>query len=93
MSCETPAAGGDRGLETPASTLKPPNTPEISTSQPETNMLEYALAYAAQGVPIFPCKPDKSPFTRQGFKDATVDAGQILRWWQQWPSVLIATEM
>jgi hypothetical protein len=57
---------------------------------------EAALAWAALGKPIFPCKntPDneethKAPLTKHGFKDATTDAAQIQRWWKKWPDALI----
>jgi hypothetical protein len=52
-------------------------------------ILEAALEYAAKGVAIFPCKPDKAPHTRQGFKDATTDSDQIVSWWRKWPSAMI----
>jgi hypothetical protein len=52
--------------------------------------LETALAYAAAGLPVFPCKPDKHPLTPHGFKDASCDAGQITRRWTAWPDALIA---
>ena len=32
-----------------------------------------ALKIAAKGKPVFPCKPDKAPYTARGFKDATTD--------------------
>jgi hypothetical protein len=38
-----------------------------------------ALQYAAHGWPVFPVR-GKEPRTRHGFKDATVDAGQIRAW-------------
>ena len=53
-----------------------------------------ALAYAAAGWPVFPCKPDqKAPDTAHGFKDATTDPAVIRRWWRPWPdrNVAIAT--
>lgn len=49
----------------------------------------YALGYAAQGFPVFPCKPDKSPYTPHGFKDATTDIATITAWWRQWPDANI----
>jgi Bifunctional DNA primase/polymerase, N-terminal len=50
-----------------------------------------ALAYAERGWPTFPCKPwpDKGPFTRHGFKDATCDPAQLRAWWSHWPTALI----
>ncbi len=49
--------------------------------------LEYALAYAAVGFAVFPCKPrGKEPITKHGFKDATRDGNQIRRWWTRRPN-------
>lgn len=48
-----------------------------------------AQDYARQGYHVFPCKPDKSPYTEHGFKDATTDPFQIERWLQQWPDAMI----
>ena len=36
-----------------------------------------ALKTASKGKPVFPCKADKSPHTRNGFKDATTDPERI----------------
>jgi hypothetical protein len=45
--------------------------------------------YIAAGVPLFPCCPsDKSPFTKNGFKNATSDPDQISHWWNQWPDAV-----
>jgi Bifunctional DNA primase/polymerase, N-terminal/AAA domain/Primase C terminal 2 (PriCT-2) len=41
------------------------------------------------GVAVFPCKPDKSPLTPNGFKDASTDLDQICTWWTQWPDALV----
>jgi putative DNA primase/helicase len=46
--------------------------------------LNYALAYAAQGWPVFPLiEKSKHPATPNGFKDASTDAVQIRAWWRQ----------
>jgi hypothetical protein len=57
-------------------------------------MLGQALAYAAAGWPVFPCKPDgKEPDTAHGFKDATTDPARIRARWRARPdrNVAIAT--
>ncbi len=58
--------------------------------------LAAALAYAAHGLPVFPClneptdpKQHKRPLTKNGFKDAKTDADAIRRWWRRWPDALI----
>ena len=49
-----------------------------------------ALAYAARGWPVFPCKPrGKEPLTVHGFKDASTDADTIREWWSRWPNANI----
>ena len=49
-----------------------------------------AIAYAASGLPVFPCKSsDKRPLVRGGFKSATTDASVINVWWRRWPDALI----
>ncbi len=50
-----------------------------------------ALAYAAAGWEVFPCRPDKTPYTRAGFRDATTDIDQIREWWQQHPGAAVGT--
>jgi Bifunctional DNA primase/polymerase, N-terminal len=47
---------------------------------------EAALAYAGWGWPVFPLKPGaKTPATRNGFKDATLDYERIDTWWKRHP--------
>lgn len=49
-----------------------------------------AAAYAAAGVPVFPCAPGgKQPITRRGFHDATADTAQVQAWWSRFPAANI----
>ena len=52
-------------------------------------MLEHALHYAESGYPVFPCKPNKRPYTSNGFHAATTDPETIKRWWGLWPDAMI----
>lgn len=57
-------------------------------------LLGAALAYAARGWPVFPCKAGaKAPATAHGFLDATTDLAAIREWWTRHPddNVAIAT--
>jgi hypothetical protein len=50
--------------------------------------IEYATTYRWA---VFPCRPrTKTPATRNGLKDATVDVGLIRGWWRQWPDANVA---
>jgi hypothetical protein len=49
-----------------------------------------ALAYAARGLHVFPCRPHcKEPATAGGCKDATANPELITHWWQQTPDANI----
>jgi putative DNA primase/helicase len=53
-----------------------------------------ALSLAGRGVPVFPCKPDKSPYylkptLEHGYIDAATDRDLIAEWWERWPETLI----
>jgi hypothetical protein len=62
------------------------------TSYKETQQEKLVAAiqqYVARGWPVFPCKPNKQPYTPNGFHDATTDIDQIVEWWSQHPTALI----
>jgi Bifunctional DNA primase/polymerase, N-terminal len=64
----------------------------MTGSRPE--VVEQALAFAGRGWPVFPCRPGgKAPATAHGFRDATTDEQQILRWFSGHPdrNLAIAT--
>ncbi|WP_127572601.1 bifunctional DNA primase/polymerase [Georgenia faecalis] len=55
------------------------------------DMREAALAYAAAGVPVFPCVPGgKTPLTDNGFHGATTDRALLTDWWRRRPNANIA---
>lgn len=61
-------------------------TPEQTSS----SLLESALQYAAEGVFVFPLKPNsKHPLTEHGFNDATTDPAIITEWWRKTPNANI----
>ena len=52
-------------------------------------VIDHALALAGRGVPVFPCKQDKKPYTTRGFKNASTDPQTIRAWWDRHPDALI----
>jgi hypothetical protein len=53
------------------------------------SILTAALKLAARGIRVFACKPDKTPYTLHGYKDATCGESIIRQWWTQWPDALV----
>jgi len=54
-----------------------------------SDLLEAALGYAARGWYVLPVRPDKSPATPNGVKDATNDPDIIREWWADQPDANI----
>ena len=52
--------------------------------------LFHALQLARRGTPVFPCKRDKAPATKNGFKDATLDTAQIRSWFASGQNLVAA---
>lgn len=60
----------------------------------ERKLEDAAKEYARMSYRVFPCDANKKPMTQHGFKDASVDPGEIAAWWEDWPNanIGIATE-
>lgn len=58
-------------------------------SSSSNEVVTQAIRLAKFGFSIFPCKPDKSPLTKRGFKDSTSDLEQIESWWSHYPDALV----
>jgi RecA-family ATPase len=41
---------------------------------------DVAVELVGEGIPVFPCNPDKTPRTTSGFKDATTNFEQVDKW-------------
>lgn len=52
-------------------------------------MLDHALKFATDGLRVMPVKPDKTPYTAHGVKDATTEIATVKRWWKKWPEANI----
>ena len=49
-----------------------------------TAIHEAALYIASRGKPVFPCKPDKAPYTPNGFKDASANPSRVTALWTRY---------
>ena len=58
-----------------------PPGPRAPSIPGHSRVLRAALEYGHRRKPVFPCKPDKSPYTRHGFKDATTSPSRIHALW------------
>lgn len=56
----------------------------------DNTLLEAALRYAAEGIIVFPTRPDKKPYILDWGNAASANADQIRKWWKRWPSAGIA---
>ena len=52
--------------------------------------VDVALSLSSSGIPIFPVKPDKSPYIKLWQDKATTDQGMVKKWWRQWPDANVA---
>lgn len=70
-------------------TITDPATWPMPTRLPR-ELGEAAAAYAAAGIPVFPCAPgQKRPLTEHGFQDATIDPARIAAGWGRYPDANI----
>ena len=56
-----------------------------SSNEPQGSLsyLQSALHYAECGLFVFPCDSQKSPYIKHGFKNASRNPEDIVRWWKQ----------
>ncbi len=61
------------------------NDPQHPAAHQLTQIHRMVAWCAAHRWPVFPCRADKRPLTRHGFKDATCDLAQLRTWWASEP--------
>ena len=47
--------------------------------------IDWALAYAAHGLAVFPMRADRTPLTEHGYQNASTDPDFIKAWWGRYP--------
>ena len=52
-----------------------------------------ASHYIEQFIPVFPCRPDRRPYTANGFHDASFDPAIVSAWSRAWPDALVGVPM
>jgi hypothetical protein len=87
-----PAVTPGRPRETtPTPTEQHEVPPSTLAAAGNSGRLRAALAYAACGWPVFPCRAGgKAPLTAHGFKDASTAPPVIRAWWERWPDANLA---
>lgn len=74
----------------PESYLPPETTAPARSAPTRSQKMRAALAYAARGLPVFPCEAGgKAPLTRRGHLDATTDRSRVHAWWNANPGANI----
>jgi hypothetical protein len=58
----------------------------LPASSPQYTLKNRAALKFGEKVPIFPCRADKTPYTKNGHLDATTDKSRITVWWNRWPN-------
>ena len=53
-------------------------------------IFDAAIKYAKRGWSVFPVRKNKTPYTNNGFKDATTDPQVITNWWKKFPDANVA---
>jgi len=84
-----PTEGEAEGFQVKTHSYNTKNLPIVQSGTDPIDMKSAALEYAQKGFRVFPCKINKSPLTKSGFKDATTDLKVINRWWTKSPNALI----
>ncbi|HMK46945.1 MAG TPA: phage/plasmid primase, P4 family [Methanocella sp.] len=64
-------------------------SPDCKLGDSVMTNLDHALDLIQYGWPVFPCKPNKKPYTLHGFEDATTNTDEIHKWWNKWPEALV----
>lgn len=88
---ETPPAGQPGGLSDHGGNGSDLSVSDGTDTVQTFDRVSAALNYAAQGWPVFPCRPHaKRPLTEHGLHNATTDPSIIRAWWARTPTANVA---